>query len=241
MRADTSRFIQVALSAAAVSLAAGLASELRARNSRSAARELIDPPSPLNGDGRRLLRGTIQYCLVPVWLAAGVADWWCHKRSRIEATSGAPESLMHLLLLAEAAVPAVLGLFLEINPLLLSGMIAAFFVHEATVMWDVDYAIKRRDVSPLEQHVHSFLELVPLAALMLLSLLHWPQFKALLGLGVAPPSVIRPKHEPLRNGYIVADLAAMAVFGLLPYGEELWRDWRASRANRRLARRIVAR
>jgi hypothetical protein len=139
---------------------------------------------------------------------------------------------MHLLLLAEAAFPAVLGLFLEINPLLLSLMIAAFFAHEATVMWDVDYAIRRRDVSPLEQHVHSFLELVPLGVLVLLSLLHWSQFKALVGLQVPSPSTIRRKREPLGAVYVTADLVAMAVFGLLPYGEELWRDWRASGANR---------
>lgn len=230
-----------------MSLAAGLASELRARNASaaqqqiSAAQQQIDPPNPLNDDGRRLVRHTIQYFLVPVWLAAGVADWWCHKRSRIEATTGAKESLMHLLLLAEAAFPAVLGLFLEINSLLLSVMIAAFFAHEATVMWDVDYAIKRRDVSPLEQHVHSFLELVPLGVLMLLSLLHWPQFKALAGLQVPSPSTIRRKREPLGAAYVSADPLAMAVFGLLPYGEELWRDWRASRANRPPARRIAAR
>lgn len=241
MRSDTSRFIHMALSAAAVSLAIGLASELRARKASPAVREQVAPASPPNQGGRRLLRGAIQYFLVPMWLAAGVADWWCHKRSRIEATTGARESLMHLLLLAEAAVPAVIGLFLEINPLLLSAMIAAFFAHEATVMWDVDYAIKRRDVSPLEQHVHSFLELVPLSALMLLSLLHWPQFKALVGLDVPPPSTIRGKHEPLGRVYVIADLAAMAAFGLLPYAEELLRGLRASRADRPPGRNIAAR
>lgn len=238
MRTDTSRFIKAALTAAAVSAAAGLARELRARK----AAKCNEPPSPLDGEARGLIRGTIQYFLVPIWLAAGVADWWCHKRSRIEATTGTPESLMHLLLLGEAAVPAVLGLFLEINPLLLSGMIAAFFVHEATVMWDVDYAIKRRDVSPVEQHVHSVLELAPLGTLILLSLLHWPQLKALLGLAKAPPSRIRRKREPLGGAYVAADLAAMAAFGLLPYAEELWRDWRrperpGREAGRRLARR----
>jgi hypothetical protein len=146
---------------------------------------------------------------------------------------------MHLLLLGEAAVPAVLGLFLEINPLLLSLMIAAFFVHEATVIWDVDYATKRRDLSPVEQHVHSFLELVPLGTLMLLSLLYWPQFKALLGLAAAPPSMIRRKREPLGRTYVTTDLIAMAAFGLLPYVEELWRGLRVGRPESRFDRRIA--
>jgi hypothetical protein len=238
MRTDTSRFIKAALTAAAVSAAAGLASEWRART----AQEHIETPSPLNEEAHGLIRGMIQYFLVPIWLAGGVADWWCHKRSRIEATTGTRESLMHLLLLAEAAAPAVLGLFLEINPLLLSGMIAAFFVHEATVMWDVDYAVRRRDVSPVEQHVHSVLELAPLGTLMLLSLLHWPQFKALLGLTTVPPSKMRRKREPLGGAYVFANLMAMAACGLLPYIEELRRDRRAAgRPERDLGRRIAAR
>jgi hypothetical protein len=76
--------------------------------------------------------------------------------------------------------------------------------------------VTRRDVSPLEQHVHSFLELVPLAAVMLLTLLYWPQVKALCGLEIAPPSTIRLKREPLAPGYIVSALAAMAVFAYCP-------------------------
>ena len=232
MRADTSRFIKAALSAAAVSVAAGVAHELRARNATRLGPHGADPPAPIHREARALIRGTIQYFLVPLWLAAGVADWWCHKRSRIETTAGTKESLIHLLLLGEAAVPALLGLFLEINPLLLSTMIALFFVHEATVMWDVDYAIRRREVTPLEQHVHSVLELAPLGVLMLLSLLHWPQFKALLGLETVAPSTIRRKREPLGVAYVIADLAAMATLGLLPYVEELRRDLRARRSGR---------
>jgi hypothetical protein len=238
MHADTSRFIKAALSAAAVSAAAGVAHELRARNAVPAEQRRNDPVGPFNQEARSLIRGTIQYFIVPVWLAAGLADWWCHKRSRIEATAGTRESLLHLLLLGEAAVPAVLGLFLEITPLLLSAMAAAFFVHEATVMWDVDYAIRRREVTPLEQHVHSVLELAPLGALMLLSLLHWPQFKAVLGLETVAPSTIRLKREPLGRAYVIADLAAMAVFGLLPYVEELRRDLRTRRSDRLPDRRI---
>jgi hypothetical protein len=229
MRTDTSRFIQAALSAAGASVAAGLASEWRTRQVSAARRERDDSPKPIDRASRRLIRSTIQYFLVPLWTAVGLADWWCHRRNRIEVSAGVKESLMHLLMLGEAAVPVVLGLFFEINPLLLSVMIAAFFAHEATAMWDVDYAVTRRDVSPLEQHVHSFLELVPLAAVMLLTLLYWPQAKALCGLEIAPPSTIRLKREPLAPGYIVSALAAMAVFGVLPYAEELWRDLRTRR------------
>jgi hypothetical protein len=53
--------------------------------------------------------------VLPSWLAAGVADWTCHRATNIESTTGTKESLMHLLMLSEAAVPVLAGLFLEIT------------------------------------------------------------------------------------------------------------------------------
>jgi hypothetical protein len=29
-----------------------------------------------------------QWFVMPVWIGAGLADWWCHRRSDIEHTSG---------------------------------------------------------------------------------------------------------------------------------------------------------
>lgn len=78
----------------------------------------------------------------------------------------------------EVAVPLLLALFFDINALVFVVMIVAFLAHEATALWDASYAIKHRYVSPLEQHVHSFLEMVPLLAGTLLAALHWPQLAA---------------------------------------------------------------
>jgi hypothetical protein len=41
------------------------------------------------------------YFVLPVWLAAGFADYLCHRAASIETTSGPKESLLHLLQLAE--------------------------------------------------------------------------------------------------------------------------------------------
>ena len=60
--------------------------------------------------------------------------------TRIEATSGTTELRIHLLMMAEIAIPITMGLLLEINALVISIMIAAFFVHQATAFWDVAYA-----------------------------------------------------------------------------------------------------
>src|SRR4029453_16909971 len=61
-------------------------------------------------------------------------------------------------------------------------MIICFFLHEATALWDVSYASATREVTPIEQHVHSFLEMMPLMGFVLIAILNWEQFLALFGL-----------------------------------------------------------
>ncbi|WEQ56954.1 hypothetical protein LV564_07820 [Komagataeibacter nataicola] len=177
---------------------------------------------------RQVARKMIQYFVIPLWLTAGLTDWWCHRRTDIEHTTGLKETGIHLLMLGEAAFPVMAGLFLEIDAPVLSLMIASFFVHEATAMWDVSYAVTRREVQPVEQHVHSFLEMVPLLAVALIAVLHWPQLQALMGRKVIRSHPIRLKRVPLGLRYAVGALGAMAVFEVLPYCEEALRDWKAN-------------
>ena len=47
----------------------------------------------------------LMYFVLPVWLLAGFADWLCHRASHIETTTGAKESLIHLLMFAEVGGP----------------------------------------------------------------------------------------------------------------------------------------
>jgi len=168
------------------------------------------------------------YFIMPVWFLAGFADYLCHRATNIAHTAGPKESLLHLLMFGEMAVPLLMCLFLEINALVFAVMIAAFIAHEATALWDVSYAIDKRYVSPLEQHVHSFLEMIPLMAGSFVAVLHWPQFIALFGLGSeAPRFVIAWKSEPVPAVYVFSVLGASLFLELLPYLEELWRGLRA--------------
>src|SRR5436190_22137190 len=89
----------------------------------------------------------LMYFLLPVWLVAGSADWLCHRASHIESTTGAKESLIHLLMFAEVGVPLLAAMFLDVNALIIAMMIVAFFIHEATAMWDVRYATTARTVT----------------------------------------------------------------------------------------------
>ena len=82
----------------------------------------------------------LMYFILPLWLVAGFADWLCHRASHIETTTGAKESLLHLLMFAEIGLPLLAAMFLDINGLIIAFMIVMFFVHEATALWDVSYA-----------------------------------------------------------------------------------------------------
>ncbi|MBZ9721573.1 diguanylate cyclase [Mesorhizobium sp. AD1-1] len=171
----------------------------------------------------------LMYFLLPVWLVAGFADWLCHRASYIESTTGAKESLIHLLMFAEVGVPLLAAMFLEVNALVIAVMIVTFFIHEATAMWDVRYATTARRVTPIEQHVHSFLEMIPLMGLVSVVSLHWTQFLALFGAG---PETARFdivwKSQQLPLIYIVCVMAVIVLFELLPYVEEFVRGLRAN-------------
>jgi hypothetical protein len=164
------------------------------------------------------------YFLVPLWLVAGAADWLCHRASHIESTTGVKESLIHLLMFMEVGIALLAGIFLEINAGIILLMIGVFLIHEATALWDVSYAVTGRRVGPVEQHIHSFLELIPLMAILCVVLLHWQQFLALAGMSPEPADfTLAWKAQKLPTSYVTVLFAAILLFELLPYVEELWR------------------
>lgn len=221
----------------ALALTAGAAAWLQAGRGtrRPHERRVPDaqPSFPAPGaravDTTAITRRFLLYFIIPLWLTAGVADWICHRATNIEETTGAKESLLHLLMLAEVGVPVTAALLLEITTPVAALMLGSFFVHEATALWDVSYAVTRREVTPIEQHVHSFLEMVPLMAMSFVAVLHWPQFRDLFGRAGKPPDrPIRLKDKPLPVRYVTSALGGTALFELLPYLEELYRTLRAN-------------
>src|SRR3954466_6852524 len=114
-----------------------------------------------------ILRALLMYFVLPVWLAAGFADYLCHRAAHIEHNSGWKESLLHLVEFAEMAVPILAALFFEITSGVIFLMIVCLVLHQATAMWDVSYAATMREVRPVEQHVHSVLEMMPLTGLLI--------------------------------------------------------------------------
>lgn len=180
------------------------------------------------------------YGLLPGWFVPGLADWVMHRRTRIEDTSGTKESLIHSLMMAEVGLPIALTLRYEVNPLLLTVQLGGAAVHEATALWDVKTAVDSdREVKPLEQHIHSFLESLPFGALAALMCLHADQVESLARGGRGDKDAWRlvPRRRPLSPGYLAGIGAAIGACVLLPYGEELLRCARTARARKKLSRK----
>jgi hypothetical protein len=158
----------------------------------------------------------------PLWVLAGFADWATHKRTGIAITSGLKESLLHWLMYAEIGAGMLAVAFLEINAAVLAIVLAVFAVHEATVYWDLHYSSLKRDIGPFEQMVHSFLELLPLVSLALLTLMadrtDWS---------------LRMKSEPWPLEYLAIAGAAALLFNALPLAQETWSCLTATRRTRR--------
>lgn len=123
-------------------------------------------------------------------------------------------------------IPLLAGLLLQVNALLIGVMIVCFFLHEATALWDVSYAVTAREVSPVEQHVHSFLEMVPLMALFLVIASYREQFLALFRRPGTSGLQSVAERGDAADGYIVAIFSAILLLEPLPYFEELKRCWK---------------
>ncbi len=174
-----------------------------------------------------ITRSYLLYFIIPFWLTVGFGDYLCHRQTYIERTSGLRESLVHLLMFAEITVPVTVGLHFEITSLVIVIMLIAFVIHEVTALYDIYYAQSRRAIWLIEQHLHSYLAVIPFMVTSFVLCLHWSDFTALFGIGDAPADFgLRWRQQPFSVQYHVT-ISTMAL-GLLvlPYLEEAWRCFR---------------
>ncbi len=62
-----------------------------------------------------MVAALLAWGIYPLWLIAGAADLWCHRRTDIRHTSGVVESTLHLAQLGVIGVAAGLFLFLDVT------------------------------------------------------------------------------------------------------------------------------
>jgi hypothetical protein len=108
---------------------------------------------------------TAWHVLYVLWLAAGALDFWLHRTSSIECTSGVPESRLHLAQIAILGLATALWLGFRASHGLFAILLALVCLHALTGYWDTRVAYPKRAIRPLEQHVHSILDLAPWVAL----------------------------------------------------------------------------
>jgi uncharacterized protein YqgC (DUF456 family) len=168
----------------------------------------------------------VLYGCLPLWLIMGFVDYYCHRRSDIEKTSGLRETLYHAVMGVQIGIPIFLGLYFEINALLFVVMFLVLIFHEWVAHHDVAYAMKTRKISMLEIHVHSFLEVIPFVIVALIVFINWPNFVDFITLNWAGHCGLELKRHPLDLHYITGYVVLMLVADVAPYMEEFLRCWR---------------
>ena len=109
-------------------------------------------------------------------------------------------------------------------------MIACLVAHEITGYIDLRIAMSTREVTPFEHQVHSVLEMMPVTALLLICVLHWPQAQALFGFGTAHADFSVGLKQPPAWDAIIPPAIGFLLLAIFPYVEEFVRGLRAEAA-----------
>ena len=158
----------------------------------------------------------------PLWLVAGLLDWFCHRRADIEGTTGSRESVLHLLKLGKISAAIVLGLLFEVTLALLGAMSLLLLAHQATSYADTRFSQRRRHIGPFEQQVHGFIDVLPWCALLIVAALYRADWLAQSALSFTL------RAPALATHWFAVALTPLLLAGVLGL-EELWRGIRRSR------------
>lgn len=169
-------------------------------------------------DTRELLQALLVWGLYPAWLLAGAGDYLCHRRTDIEHTSGTQESWLHLLQFLSLLLVFGAAALMNLNAIVFGLMVVLVIVHSVLAHVDVSYTDGRRRISPIEQLVHGFMDVLPLIAVALIGVLHWPQIA-----GLADPQLFSLRPTELGRWLFVG---SFAVLSGVPILEELARTYR---------------
>jgi len=174
----------------------------------------------------------ILFFFLPVWGIAGCVDWYCHRKSKIENTSGISESLLHALMGVQVGLPIFLCLIFQVNALILIICVASLVMHEVIAHIDVKMAAPERHISLLEMHAHSYLATVPLFIFAMIIAINWELVGTLLRFGKPAGdqfTFVASKYTFGGAWYLPGYALFLTVLCVIPYLEEIYRCWRAAR------------
>lgn len=101
------------------------------------------------------------YSAYVAWLVFGLWDFLLHRRSSLPTTSGVRESSLHGVQIGVVGAGVLLWSALASTWALASLLLGLAVIHACTGYLDTVIADKTRRIVPLEQHVHSVLDLAP--------------------------------------------------------------------------------
>lgn len=167
---------------------------------------------------RELLQALLVWGLYPVWLLAGAGDYLCHRQTDIEHTSGTRESWFHLLQFLSLLIPFAAATLMKLNAVVFGIIVALVVAHSVLAHMDVSYTDGRRHISPIEQLVHGFMDVLPLIAVALIGVLYWPEITA------SPDAPVFSLRPPDLGRTLL--LGSFALLSGVPILEELARTHR---------------
>lgn len=184
-------------------------------------------------DEATLVLNVILYVLLPLWGLAGMLDWWCHRQTEIEKTSGLKEAYIHCLMGVQICIPLVLSLLFEVNVLIMLMCFAALIAHEVVAHYDVHFATGKREISIWEVHAHNYLATLPFFLLLLIIVRKWDVFLDTATLNWGGGFSIEWRQEPLGSSgnYATSYMVIMAIFVVFPYMQEWWRCYSYEKKN----------
>lgn len=165
-----------------------------------------------------LLWQLLGWVILPAWLLAGVGDYIAHARMDIAHTSGVVESTLHLVQTAEIGIPLLALLFFDANALVLAVLVAGVAAHSLTAWLDLHWTTPRRRIPVGEQLLHAFLYVLPITALAIVVVLHWPAWLDLVRPAMASPGSwrLQPRDPPFDATIVAAVIGAGVVLGVMP-------------------------
>lgn len=179
-----------------------------------------------------ITQALLAWIWLPALTLAGLLDWDCHRRQRIQFTAGLAESALHLLMLGAVGGAIVAAVLLQATAGLLLAVLTALLVHEGLYAADLQVALARRRIPALEQWVHGFQHLLPWAGLAGLVVLAPGQAWALLGRGAEAADWALRWRQPLPPWPVWATVTAAGLLNVLPFLAEAWRCARAANSAR---------